>query len=164
MQRECCGFVRAYRVPIAPHHANVAHTPTRLPRQPVPPSASTRARWNRLEQPELASQTAARRGAVRGRVSGFVRARGLPVLRSAACPRLKYTDTVRLYVQYEYRRNSYDCTGTSRSRILLSAEQNRQKECEPCSSSSLKQRPQAHDELDGRLSPTGPTDTDPTAS
>ena len=92
MQRECCGFVRAYRVPIAPHHANVAHTPTRLPRQPVPPSASTRARWNRLEQPELASQTAARRGAVRGRVSGFVRARGLPVLRSAACPRLKFTD------------------------------------------------------------------------
>ena len=79
-QREWCGFVRTHRVPIAPHHANVAHTPTRLPRQPVPPSASTRARWNRLEQPELASQTAARRGAVRGRVIGFVRARGgLPV-------------------------------------------------------------------------------------
>ena len=60
-QREWCGFVRTHRVPIAPHHANVAHTPTRLPRQPVPPSASTRARWNRLEQPELASQAAARR-------------------------------------------------------------------------------------------------------
>ena len=84
-QREWCGFVRTHRVPIAPHHANVAHTPTRLPRQPVPPSASTRARWNRLEKPELASQTAARRGAVRGRVSGFVRARGLPVLGSPAC-------------------------------------------------------------------------------
>ena len=71
-QREWCGFVRTHRVPIAPHHANVAHTPTRLPRQPVPPSASTRARWNRLEQPELTSQTAARparRGAVRGRVT-----------------------------------------------------------------------------------------------
>ena len=105
-QREWCGFVRTRRVPIAPHHANVAHTPTRLPRQPVPPSASTRARWNRLEQPELASQTAARRGAVRGRVSGFVRARGLPVLRSAACPQLKFTDTA-------YR--AYDCTANLHS-------------------------------------------------
>ena len=87
-QREWCGFVRTHRVPIAPHHANVAHTPTRLPRQPVPPSASTRARWNRLEQPELTSQAAARRGAVRGRVIGFVRARGLlPVAWFAACHR-----------------------------------------------------------------------------
>ena len=85
-QREWCGFVRTHRVPIAPHHANVAHTPTRLPRQPVPPSASTWARWNRLEQPELTSQAAARRGAVRARLIRFVRARGLPVLESPACP------------------------------------------------------------------------------
>ena len=92
-QREWCGFVRTHRVPIAPHHANVAHTPTRLPRQSVPPSASTRARWNRLEQPELTSQAAARRGAVRGRVIGFVRARGLPVAWFAACRLLKFSDT-----------------------------------------------------------------------
>ena len=91
-QRECCGFVRAYRVPVAPHHANVAHTPTRLPRQPVGPSASTWARWNRLEQPELTSQAVARRGAVRGRVTGFVRVRGLPVAWSAACRNYKFTD------------------------------------------------------------------------
>ena len=81
-QREWCGFVRTHRVPIAPHHANVAHTPTRLPRQPVPPSASTWARWNRLEQPELTSQAVARRGAVRARLIRFARARGLPVLES----------------------------------------------------------------------------------
>jgi hypothetical protein len=30
-QCEWCGFVRAHRVPVAPHHANVAHSPTRLP-------------------------------------------------------------------------------------------------------------------------------------
>jgi hypothetical protein len=93
-QREWCGFVRTHRVPIAPHHTNVAHTPTRLPRQPVPPSASTWARWNRLEQPELTSQAAARRGAVRGRVTGFVRVRGLPVAWSAACRNYKFTDII----------------------------------------------------------------------
>ena len=92
-QREWCGFVRTHRVPIAPHHANVVHTPTRLPRQPVPPSASTRARWNRLEQPELTSQAVARRGAMRARLIRFVRARGLPVLESPACPLYKYTDS-----------------------------------------------------------------------
>ena len=39
----------------------------------------------RLEHAELTSQTAARRRAVRGRVIGFVRAGGLPVLGSPAC-------------------------------------------------------------------------------
>ena len=78
-QCEWCGFVRAHRVPVAPHHANVAHSPTRLPRQPVPPRASPRARWNRLEQPELTSQAAARIGAMRGRLIGFVRVRAMRV-------------------------------------------------------------------------------------
>jgi hypothetical protein len=80
-QREWCGFVRTHRVPIAPHHANVAHTPTRLPRQPVPPSASIWARWNHLEQPELTSQAVARRGAVRGDASPGSRARARPACR-----------------------------------------------------------------------------------
>ena len=83
-QCEWCGFVRSHRVSVAPHHANVAHTHTRLPRQPVASNTSTWARWNRLEQPELTSQAAARRGVTRGRLIGFVRARGLPVL----CPRV----------------------------------------------------------------------------
>ncbi len=76
---EWSGFVRAHREPVAPHHANVAHSPTRLPRQPVPPSASTRDRWNRLEQPEQTSQAAARIGAMRGRLIGFVRVRAMRV-------------------------------------------------------------------------------------
>ena len=44
-----------------------------------PPSASTRARWNRLEQPELTSQTAARRWGMRGPREAFVRVRGMRV-------------------------------------------------------------------------------------
>eukprot|EP01043_Picozoa_sp_COSAG02_P032090 COSAG02_NODE_2128_length_9740_cov_20.436833_4_plen_221_part_00 len=59
-QCQWCGFVRAHLVSVALHHANVIFSPTRLPRQPMPPNSSTRARWNRLEQPELASQTAVR--------------------------------------------------------------------------------------------------------
>ena len=84
-QREWCGFVRAHLVSVVAQHANAIFSPTRLPRQPMPPNSSTRARWNRLEQPELASQAAARRGAVRARLIRFVRARGLPVAWSAAC-------------------------------------------------------------------------------
>ena len=93
-RREWCGFVRTHRVPIAPHHANVAHTPTRLPRQPMPPSASTRARWNRLEQPELTSQTAARRCGMRGPREAFVRVRGMRVRGYRGRLHYKLTDTV----------------------------------------------------------------------
>ena len=50
------------------------------------------ARWNRLEQPQLTSQTAARRGAMRGHLLGFVRVRGLPVAGCMACRYYKYTD------------------------------------------------------------------------
>ena len=78
-QCEWCEFVRAHLVSVAPHHANVIFSPTRLPRQPMPPNSSTRARWNRLEQPEQTSQAAARIGAMRGRLIGFVRVRAMRV-------------------------------------------------------------------------------------
>ena len=50
------------------------------------------ARWNRLEQPEQPGQAAIQTAPTPGRPEAFVRARGVPVLRSAACPQLKFTD------------------------------------------------------------------------
>ena len=78
-QREWCGFVRAHLVSVVAQHANAIFSPTRLPRQPMPPNSSTRARWNRLEQPELASQTAVRSGRMRGRPQSFARVRAMRV-------------------------------------------------------------------------------------
>ena len=91
-QCEWCGFVRVHRVSIAPHHANVAHSPTRLSRQPTPPNSSTWARWNRLEQPELTSQAAVGRGEMRGRPEPFVRAGAMRVNGSRARQQCKFTD------------------------------------------------------------------------
>ena len=90
--REWCGFVRVHRVSIAPHHANVAHSPTRLPRQSMPPNSSTRARWNRLEQPELTSQTAVRTCRTRGPCEAFVRARAMRVCGYRGRLYYKYTE------------------------------------------------------------------------
>ena len=111
-QCEWCGFVRTHLVSVAPHHANVAHTPTRLPRQPVAPNTSTWARWNRLEQPELASQAAARRGATRGRLIRFVRARAPAVLGSPACPQYKFTDNPGVPAQLRYTENPAQNNGS----------------------------------------------------
>ena len=80
-------------VSVAPHHANVIFSPTRLPRQPMPPNSSTRARWNHLEQPELASQTAVRSGRMRGRPEAFARVRAMRVGGSPARRYYKFTDT-----------------------------------------------------------------------
>ena len=46
-QREWCGFVRTHRVPIAPHHANVAHTST----SPWPPVLLPRLAETALSTP-----------------------------------------------------------------------------------------------------------------
>ena len=72
--RSCQNFFLPIKNPSFCHY-----TPTRLPRQPVGPSASTWARWNRLEQPELTSQTAVGRGGMRGRPEAFVRAGAMRV-------------------------------------------------------------------------------------
>ena len=94
--REWCGFVRVHRVSIAPHHANVAHSPTRLPRQSMPPNSSTRARWNRLEQPDQTGQTAIQTAPARSRPDAFVRVRAMRVGGSPARRNYKYADNVRM--------------------------------------------------------------------
>ena len=60
----------------------------------MPPNSSTWARWNRLEQPELTSQTAVGRGEMRGRHEPFVRAGAMRVNGPRARQQYKFTDTV----------------------------------------------------------------------